>query len=92
VEWQVKEEALLRFEVTANAFLYHMVRRMVFLQVLVGQERLSLERLQGSVEHALPLTPGLAPPQGLVLQAVQYAEGERTPQSYANNGEDTFDH
>lgn len=91
VEWQVKEEALLRFEVTANAFLYHMVRRMVFLQVLVGQERLSLERLQGSVEHAQPLTPGLAPPQGLVLQAVQYGTREGSPRMYVNNGEDASD-
>src|SRR5574338_631645 len=28
-EWQPQEEGILWFEVTANAFLYHMVRRMV---------------------------------------------------------------
>jgi tRNA pseudouridine38-40 synthase len=71
--WQIEEEALLSFEVTANAFLYHMVRRMVFLQVLVGQQRLKLETFKSGIEQAQPLTPGLAPPQGLVLKEVKYA-------------------
>ena len=71
-DWQSIEDGLLWFEVTANAFLYHMVRRIVFVQVLVGQQRLSLEALQGAVEAASPLTPGLAPPQGLRLKQVQY--------------------
>ena len=30
------------FEVHGNAFLYHMVRRLVFTQVQVGQNRLSV--------------------------------------------------
>ena len=34
------------FEITANAFLYHMVRRMVYLQVQAGQNRLELEELE----------------------------------------------
>ncbi len=74
--WQRKDEdGSLLFQVTANAFLYHMVRRMVFVQVLVGQQRLDLEDLQQAVEHASPLTPGLAPPEGLVLKAVHYTDG-----------------
>ncbi len=70
--WQEEQEGLVRFEVTANAFLYHMVRRMVFVQVLVGQQRLSLDALKAAVEEAQPLPPGLALPQGLVLKKVQY--------------------
>jgi tRNA pseudouridine38-40 synthase len=66
------EGALLHFQVTGNAFLYHMVRRMVYLQVLVGQQRLSLDELKAAVEEAKPLAPGLAPPQGLVLKQVLY--------------------
>ena len=62
----------MRFEVIANAFLYHMVRRMTFLQVLVGQQRLSLDALKGAVERQDMLTPGLAPPQGLSLVEVRY--------------------
>jgi tRNA pseudouridine38-40 synthase len=74
--WQNHEDGLLRFEVTANAFLYHMVRRMVFVQMLVGQQRLSLAKLERAVNdpQASQMAPGLAPPQGLFLQAVHYAD------------------
>lgn len=72
--WKQEEGGLL-FEVTANAFLYHMVRRMVYLQGLAGQGRLSLpdlsELLQGPTPVGLQL-PGLAPAHGLVLVEVKY--------------------
>lgn len=69
--WSPAGEGLL-FEVCANAFLYHMVRRMVFWQVLVGQGRMSLEDLALAVNAAQPGSPGLAPPQGLTLVEVRY--------------------
>jgi tRNA pseudouridine38-40 synthase len=72
--WQVKEDALLLFHVTANAFLYHMVRRMVFLQIMAGQGKLSLDELQAAVEMAQPQRSGLALPQGLALKEVRYAD------------------
>ncbi|RPJ48529.1 MAG: tRNA pseudouridine(38-40) synthase TruA [Chloroflexi bacterium] len=74
--WFGQEERLARFEVTANAFLYHMVRRMVFVQVLIGQQRLSLEALQEALAEpkTANLPPGLALPQGLNLKEVFYAE------------------
>jgi tRNA pseudouridine38-40 synthase len=74
-EWQ-QEENRLWFEVTANAFLYHMVRRMVYLQVMVGQQQLSLQGLAEAVEEAKPQIPGMAPPQGLVLMYVEF-DGEQ---------------
>jgi tRNA U38,U39,U40 pseudouridine synthase TruA len=52
------------------------VRRMVFVQVKVGQQRISLDALKSAVEQATPLLPGLAPPQGLDLQQVHYAPSE----------------
>jgi tRNA pseudouridine38-40 synthase len=64
----------LTFEVTANAFLYHMVRRMVFVQVSVAQGKLEA----GIISQALstpqghPMFQGLAPPQGLTLVEVRY--------------------
>ena len=76
--WQESEDGLVRFEVVANAFLYHMVRRMVFVQVLVGQGRMSLAALAAAVQQAQPVTPGLAPPQGLILKQVFYPP-ERGP-------------
>jgi len=72
-KWTQKGDELV-FEVTANAFLYHMVRRLVFTMVLVGQNRLSLEDFRAAIQEAQPLPPGLAPPQGLVLLEVRYAE------------------
>lgn len=71
--WQ-EHDGGYRFTVTANAFLYHMVRRMVFLQVQVGQGRLALEGLAQGVQAAIPLAPGLAPAQGLALVEVLYGE------------------
>lgn len=65
----------LEFEVSANAFLYHMVRRIVFLQVLVGKNQLSLEDLSRAIRQAELLTPGLAPPNGLYLMEVGYLSG-----------------
>jgi len=69
--WQPQAGGL-QFEITANAFLYHMVRRCVYLTVLVGQQRLDLERLAQAVQSAQPQPPGLAPAQGLVLTKVLY--------------------
>jgi tRNA pseudouridine38-40 synthase len=70
--WRKNGEGSLIFEVMANAFLYHMVRRMVYVQVLFGQGRLSLAELQSGIDAASSMTPGLAPPQGLVLKEVRY--------------------
>ena len=82
--FQNEEDSILRFEVTANAFLYHMVRRMVFVQVLVGQQRLSLDALEAAVANpygGAALPPGLALPQGLVLHQVRYGQGSPTGQT-----------
>jgi tRNA pseudouridine38-40 synthase len=78
--WHEREEGLLSFVVIANAFLYHMVRRMVYVQVRVGQGRLALDDLKAAVEQGALMAPGLAPPQGLVLQQVHYAERRQVTQ------------
>jgi tRNA pseudouridine38-40 synthase len=69
-----RQETRLIFEVTANAFLYHMVRRMVFVQTSVAQGKLGA----GSISQALeapqgqPMFQGLSPAQGLSLVEVGY--------------------
>ncbi len=67
------------FEVTGNAFLYHMVRRLVFLQVAVAQDRLPLQAIAQALQptrlangEISPRVQGLAPPQGLTLAEVRY--------------------
>jgi len=65
-EWQ--------FQVRADAFLYRMARRLVFLQVAVAQGRLSVEQIQQALEAQTRLPAGLAPAHGLSLVEVTYAD------------------
>lgn len=69
--WEQQAGGLL-FEISANAFLYHMVRRLVFTQVLAGSGKLTLDDLAQGVLAAQAQPPGLAPAQGLVLSEVLY--------------------
>jgi tRNA pseudouridine38-40 synthase len=70
-EWQqVGDE--YRFDITANAFLYHMVRRITLALVTVGQGEALETMINDSLQSGeLPLT-GLAPAAGLVLEEVRY--------------------
>jgi tRNA pseudouridine38-40 synthase len=69
-EWQ--------FEVQADAFLYRMVRRMVFVQTAVAQGKAAAEDIarslarQAAAESRSALPAGLAPAHGLTLVAVEY--------------------
>ena len=83
----VQAEPYLVFNITGQAFLYHMVRRLVFMQVAVAQGRLSMDALQQALQTgravsanerlgrvaAYRLVHGLAPAQGLVLAEVHYS-------------------
>ena len=66
------------YEVQANAFLYRMVRRLVFVQVTVAQGKISVEAvadsLAGQAEgpERSELPSGLAPAHGLTLVEVTY--------------------
>lgn len=69
--WQ-QDGDTFEFTITANAFLYHMVRRITLALVMIGQENAP----EGLIEDCLgtgefPFT-GLAPAEGLVLEDVQY--------------------
>jgi tRNA pseudouridine38-40 synthase len=65
------------FTVVADAFLYHMVRRMVHLLIEIGQEKFPPEIITGLFQQSesgakVPLVQGLAPARGLALVAVTY--------------------
>jgi tRNA pseudouridine38-40 synthase len=67
------QEAGWVYEVEADAFLYHMVRRMVAIQVAVGQGKASLADLARRLDPGPEdYVQGLAPPQGLFLVSVAY--------------------
>jgi tRNA pseudouridine38-40 synthase len=61
------------FTITANAFLYRMVRRIVGTLILVGQGQVTPEAFSGILAARDPNQAGNpAPPQGLTLTAVEY--------------------
>lgn len=63
------------FEVQADAFLYHMVRRMVFVQIAVGQGKFPVQGIAEMLQGGSPVVPaGLAPANGLSLVEVTYTE------------------
>lgn len=61
------------FEVQADAFLYRMVRKLVHVQVAVGQGRLAAQIVaEALADLPCKLPGGLAPPNGLTLVEVTY--------------------
>ena len=60
------------YRVSANAFLYHMVRRLVFVQVEGSRGNISLEDLARGLQTGTKLKPGLAPANGLRLDKVSF--------------------
>lgn len=79
-EWRQVGEDGWHFEVQADAFLYRMVRRLVFIQVAVAQGKTSVEAVANSLVKHPPagtrsgLPSGLAPAHGLTLVEVSYKE------------------
>ena len=88
--WQ-EDGVDLTFEIMANAFLYHMVRRLVYLQVMVGQGRLGPEIIPQSLQpHGKgDLVKGLAPAQGLRLVEVCYPVGRQKASADIEHPADT---
>ena len=70
--WRIDDEDF-EFGIQADAFLYRMVRRLVYAQILIGQNKWSPELMFPRPENMeRRLIQGLAPPQGLVLAEVTY--------------------
>lgn len=79
-EWKTEETqtgVLHVYHVEANAFLQHMVRRIVGVLVEVGRGRLSLDAFREALTSGVMVNGvTLAPPQGLVLESVRYPSDE----------------
>lgn len=67
------DQQRLVFDITADAFLFRMVRRLVSFIVAVGQGKHDEKEIKSLLETP-PIYPiqGLAPPQGLILLEVTY--------------------
>jgi tRNA pseudouridine38-40 synthase len=73
-EWQNQGDEWT-FDVQADAFLYHMVRRLVYVQAAVGQGKFPAQVVADMVEGRQRVVPaGLAPANGLTLVEVTYPE------------------
>ncbi|NNJ71687.1 MAG: tRNA pseudouridine(38-40) synthase TruA [Enterobacterales bacterium] len=74
-----REQELLLIQITANAFLHHMVRNIVGSLIDIGQEKKSVnwltELLVGEDRTQAGIT---APPEGLYLIGVEYPENTNT--------------
>jgi tRNA pseudouridine38-40 synthase len=71
-EWQPQDDEWT-FEVQADAFLYRMVRKLVHVQVAVGQGRVPAQVIAEALEGRPEGIPGgLAPAHGLRLVEVTY--------------------
>jgi len=72
--WRAEHENLV-YEIEADAFLYHMVRRLVKIQVAIGQKNVDAETFEQAILGSKQTEViGLAPPQGLFLVEVIYPE------------------
>jgi tRNA pseudouridine38-40 synthase len=71
-EWLKISEDEFIFEVSANAFLYHMVRHMVGFLVKIGQGFAEVNIVEKALREHSAKVHELAPAQGLTLVAVEY--------------------
>jgi tRNA pseudouridine38-40 synthase len=90
--WMQVERDEWQFEVQADAFLYRMVRRLVFVQVAIAQGKISAEAVTRSLADPVPagkrseVHPGLAPAHGLTLVEVTYTLPGTRPSSIESVG------
>lgn len=70
-EWQQDGDEY-QFDITANAFLYHMVRRITRTLVAIGQGEAPVNLFEEALETGELTLTGLAPAEGLVLEEVSY--------------------
>jgi len=64
----------LLYEISANGFLYHMVRRIVLAQVQAASGVIPMAILKDAVKNGIAISAGMAPAKGLVLAEVSYGD------------------
>lgn len=80
--WQEEKQFYL-FDIIGNAFLYRMVRNLVYVQVKIGQNELKPEMIHECLSGNRILTlKGVAPPTGLTLVEIYYPPEELEAYKY----------
>lgn len=79
IRTQVDGDEILTFDFEARAFLWQQTRRLVNAILAVGTGELSMEKLKELLDGHLdsPIAP--APPEGLILMKVEYADVKLEP-------------
>jgi len=72
--WERTGADSMEFTITGNAFLYHMVRRIVYVLVKVGFREVPVEIVPTGLQTGSTGIVSLAPARGLTLTDVRYAE------------------
>ena len=72
-DW-VEEKDGMSFTIVGNAFLYHMVRRIVYVLVRIGLSELPVETVRLGLQNLSTGIVSLAPARGLSLEAVTFNE------------------
>ena len=70
-KWEILDGHRLIFSIRAQSFLYHMVRRIVFILMKIGQEKIEPVDLNANKVFA-ELPAGIAPANGLFFEKVIY--------------------
>lgn len=79
-DWLEHENGEYSYHIAANAFLYHMVRRIVFVMMEVGCGQVKYKELQQAIAaegDGGKIHPGIAPAHGLTLEQVQYNDNKK---------------
>lgn len=71
-EWKKMDATSFSFTISSRAFLYHMVRRIVYLLVRFGQSEFNAIELKNGLKGLSDLPAGIAPAKGLFLERVIY--------------------
>ncbi len=73
--WKQISPADYEYTICANAFLYHMVRRIVFVMVKAGEGKIERNIINGALAgNRQKIIAGIAPACGLTLTKVSYGE------------------
>lgn len=72
ISWQFEDDGTIFFHIEAQSFLYHMVRRIVFILIKAGQKRITLSQILKGDSGFSELPAGIAPANGLFLEKVIY--------------------
>jgi len=92
VSWtrDVADPRIIHFEIEADAFLRHMVRTVVGSSIQVGEGKLPVNAIDVMLESRQRAAAGpTAPPQGLTLLEVRYADSAPTPGRHSSTVEPT---